>query len=122
MVGVGLMVADLTVAGLVEAHYWQTHLPWTASIVAVRKYWWGRLISAVPIILGFVCFCFGILPGPLNDEGEASEERAEKAPSIVPDVRVGRWLETPNVMAFGRGAGLFVHCLVVLGALQGRPL
>jgi Cytochrome C and Quinol oxidase polypeptide I len=24
----------LTLAGLVEGHYWQTHLPWTASIVA----------------------------------------------------------------------------------------
>jgi len=44
-------VADLTLAGLVEAHYWQTDLPWTASIVAVRKYWWVRLISAVPIVL-----------------------------------------------------------------------
>src|SRR6266852_2136904 len=71
MIGLVLMVADLTLAGLVEAHFWQTHLPWTASIVAVRKYWWVRLISAVPIVLGFVCFCFGILTGPLNEEGEA---------------------------------------------------
>src|SRR3989475_6946860 len=57
VLGLVLMVADLTVAGLVEGHYWQTHLPWTASIVTVRKYWWVRLISAVPIVLGFVCFC-----------------------------------------------------------------
>src|ERR1700674_3565838 len=49
MIGLVLMVADLTLAGLVEAHYWQTHLPWTASIVAVRKYWWERVISGVPL-------------------------------------------------------------------------
>jgi cbb3-type cytochrome oxidase subunit 1 len=98
IVGLVLMVADLTLAGLVEAHYWQTHLPWTASIVAVRKYWWVRLISAAPIVLGFVCFCFGILTGPLKKEGEAREQQAETTPSIVPDVRVGRWLETAYVM------------------------
>jgi cbb3-type cytochrome c oxidase subunit I len=107
MIGLVLMVADLTLAGLVEAHYWETHLPWTASIVAVRKYWWVRLISAVPIVLGFVCFCFGILTGPLNERGEAHEEQAETTPSIVPDVRVGRWLETAYVMAFV--AGLMGH-------------
>jgi len=122
MIGLVLMVADLTLAGLVEAHYWQTHLPWTASIVAVRKYWWVRLISAVPIVLGFVCFCFGILNGPLNEEGEAREQRAEKAPSIIPDVRVGRWLETAYVMTFVAGVGFFVLSFVVLGVLPGRAL
>src|SRR5438552_223745 len=122
IVGLVLMVADLTLAGLVEAHYWQTHLPWTASIVAVRKYWWVRLISAVPIVLGFVCFCFGILTGPLNEEGEAREEQAETAPSIVPDVRVGRWLETAYVMTFVAGLGFFVLSFVVLGVLPGRAL
>ena len=97
MIGLVLMVADLTLAGLVEGRYWQTHLPWTASIVALRKYWWVRLISAVPIVLGFVCFCFGILTGPLNEEGDAREEQAETTPSIVSDVRIGRWLETAYV-------------------------
>src|SRR6266705_5697357 len=122
MIGLVLMVADLTLAGLVEAHYWGTHLPWTASIVAARKYWWVRLISAVPIVLGFVCFCFGILTGPLNGEGEAREEQAETAPSIVPDVRVGRWLETAYVMTFVAGLGFFVLSFVVLGVLPGRAL
>jgi cytochrome c oxidase cbb3-type subunit I/II len=122
MTGLVLMVADLTLAGLVEAHYWQTHLPWTASIVAVRKYWWVRLISGVPIVLGFVCFCFGILTGPRNEEGEAREEQAEATPSIVPDVRVGRWLETAYVMTFVAGVGFFVLSFVVLGIVPGRAL
>ncbi|MCU1262500.1 MAG: Cytochrome c oxidase subunit CcoN, partial [Bryobacterales bacterium] len=120
--GLVLMVADLTLAGLVEAGYWQTHLPWTASIVAARNYWWVRLVSAVPIILGFICFCFGILTGPLNEEGEAREEQAENAPTIVPDIRVGRWLETAYVMTFVAGVGFFVLSFVVLGVLPGRAL
>jgi cbb3-type cytochrome c oxidase subunit I/cbb3-type cytochrome c oxidase subunit II len=120
-IGLVLMVADLTLAGLVEAHYWQTHLPWTASIVALTKYWWVRLISALPIVLGFVFFCFGILTGPLNGEGEAREER-EETPSITPDIRVGRWLETAYTMTFVAGVGFFMLSFVVLGVLPGRAL
>ena len=119
--GLVLMVADLTVAGLVEAQYWETHLPWTASIVAVRKYWWVRLISAVPILLGFVGFCVGILTGPLNEEGEARAEQAT-TPSIVPDVRIGRWLETAYVIVSVAGVGFFVLSFIVLGILPGRAL
>ncbi len=122
MIGLVLMVADLTLAGLVEGRYWQTHLPWTASIVALRKYWWVRLISAVPIVLGFVCFCFGILTGPLNEDGDIREEQAETTPSIVSDVRIGRWLRTAYVMAFVAGLGFFVLSFVVLGVLPGRAL
>ena len=121
VIGLVLMVADLTVAGLVEGHYWQTRLPWTASVAAARQYWWVRLMSGVPIMLGFLCFCFGILTGPVN-EGEAREDAEEAAPSIVPDVRVGRWLETAYVMAFVAGVGFFVFSFVVLGILPGRAL
>jgi cbb3-type cytochrome c oxidase subunit II len=116
------MVVDLTLAGLVEAHYWQTHLPWTASVVAVRKYWWVRLISAIPIVLGFVFFCIGILTGPRNEEVAAHEEKTETVPSIIPDVRVGRSLETAYVMAFIAGLGFFLLSFVVLAVLPGRAL
>src|SRR6266404_3708775 len=122
MIGLVLMVADLTFAGLVEGHYWQTHLPWTASVVALRNYWWVRLISAVPIVLGFVCFCFGILTGPLNEEGEVREEPEETTPAITADVRVARWLETAYGLAFLAGVGFFVLSFVVLGVLPGRAL
>jgi cbb3-type cytochrome c oxidase subunit II len=115
------MVVDLTVGGLVQARYWQTDLPWTASIVASRNYWWVRSASAVPIILGFLCFCLGMFTGPVNERGDAREEQ-ERAPSIVADVRVGRWLETAYVMAFVAGLGFFVLSFVVLGVLPGRAL
>jgi cbb3-type cytochrome c oxidase subunit I/cbb3-type cytochrome c oxidase subunit II len=120
-IGLLLMVVDLTLAGLDEGRYWQTRLPWTASVVGLRDYWWVRLISGVPIVLGFVCFCLGILTGPRNEAGEAREE-AETAPAIVPDVRVGRWLETAYVMTFVAGVGFFVLSFVVLGILPGRAL
>jgi cytochrome c oxidase cbb3-type subunit I/II len=118
--GLLLMVGDLTIAGLAEAHLWETSLPWTASVVAIRNYWWVRLISAVPIIAGFVCFCFGILTGPRNQE----DEQIEAAPSITPDVnvRIGRWLETVHVMTFGAGVGFLVLSFVVLGIMPGIAL
>jgi cytochrome c oxidase cbb3-type subunit I/II len=121
-IGLVLMVVDLTIAGVVQARYWQTNLPWTASIVAARDYWWVRSASAVPIILGFLCFCLGMFTGPVNEPDDAREEQTERAPSIVADVRVGRWLETAYVMAFVAGLGFFVLSFVVLGVLPGRAL
>ncbi len=122
MVGLVLMVADLTVAGLVEAKYWQTSLPWTASIVAVRQYWWVRSISSIPIILGFLCFCLGMFTGPVNEPDARREEKPEKAPSITSDVQVPRWLETAYVMTFAAGVGFFLLSFVVLGIMPGHAL
>ena len=122
LAGLGLMVADLTVAGLVEAHYWQTSLPWTASIVAARQYWWVRSVSGVPIILGFLCFCLGMFTGPVNEPKGARGEQPEKAPSAVSDIQVPRWLETAYAMTFVAGVGFFVLSFVVLGVIPGRTL
>jgi cbb3-type cytochrome c oxidase subunit II len=87
---------------------------------ALRNYWWVRLISAVQIVVGFVCFCFGILTGPRNQE----EEPVEGAPSIVQDVdvRIGRWLETANVITFAAGMGFLLLSFVVLGVMPGFAL
>ena len=122
IVGLVLMVSDLTVAGLVEGDYWQTSLPWTASIVAARQYWWVRAISGVPIILGFLCFCLGMFTGPANEPAGARGGQPEKAPSIVSDVQVPGWLETAYAMTFVAGVGFFVLSFVVLGVMPGRTL
>jgi len=122
LTGLVLMVADLTLAGLVEATYWQAQVPWTASIVAVQKYWWVRAISGIPIVFGFLAFCLGILTGPVNGEPEVWENEAETAPSIVQDVHAGRWLETAYATMFVAGLGFFLLSFAVLGILPGRAL
>jgi len=116
------MVADLTAAGFVEGHLWQTSLPWTASIVAARKYWWIRSISGAPIILGFLCFCLGMFTGVVNKSGDAREQQPEKTPSIISDIQVPQWLETAYGITFAAGLGFFVLSFVVLGVVPGHVL
>lgn len=64
LAGVILMVTNLTIAGLVEARFWQSAAPWIESVRAAWPYWLGRTLSGVPIIAGFVLFLCGLTTGP----------------------------------------------------------
>src|ERR1700757_4087664 len=66
-VGLTLMVADLTIAGLVEAQLWQSSAPWIDSVRSVRGYWLIRLLSALPIFAGFVLFWAGLVTTPKSE-------------------------------------------------------
>ena len=64
VIGVTMMVVDLTMAGLVEARTWQSGAPWIESVRAARFYWVIRAHSAVPIAAGFIALLIGITTGP----------------------------------------------------------
>ena len=64
LAGVTLMVLDLTAAGLVEAHLWQSAAPWIESVRAAKPYWLVRVIMFVPITAGFLALLCGLLVGP----------------------------------------------------------
>ena len=59
-----MMVLDLTAAGLVEAHLWQSTAPWIESVRAARPYWLIRTLTFVPITAGFLALLGGLLVGP----------------------------------------------------------
>lgn len=61
--GVAIMVIDLTIAGVVEAHLWQSATPWLDSVVAARPFWIVRTHAAFPIALGFLAFLLGLTTG-----------------------------------------------------------
>lgn len=61
--GLVLMVVDLTLAGLLEGGLWQSSAPWLDSVRAARPYWVMRLLSGVPITLGFVALVLGFTTG-----------------------------------------------------------
>src|SRR6202011_2263978 len=63
-IGLRLMFFDLTAAGLVEAHLWQSGAPWIDSVRAVASYWAFRDASAAPILAGFLAFLLGLTTGP----------------------------------------------------------
>ncbi len=89
-VGVVVMVADLTIAGLVEARLWQSGAPWLDSVRAARPFWLVRTLSAIPIGAGFIAFLLGLTTGPRGaglrevSEGVGAEPVVEVAPRMTP--------------------------------------
>src|SRR5258706_10675418 len=62
--GLTLMIADLTIAGLVEAQLWNSSAPWIDSVRAVENYWLVRTVSGRAIAAGFVLFWISLVSGP----------------------------------------------------------
>ena len=63
VVGLGLMVLDLTGAGLVQASLWQQHLPWIESVRASQPYWVFRSVDGCLLLLDLWSTASASLPG-----------------------------------------------------------
>ncbi len=89
--GIVMMVTDLTIAGLVEGHLWQSAAPWLDSTRAVRGLWLIRTLSFVPITAGFLALFLGLVTGEpgagLRDirDSVGLERIDEIAPRLVPE-------------------------------------
>ncbi|GAC1435923.1 MAG: hypothetical protein NVS1B11_24600 [Terriglobales bacterium] len=130
LIGLTLMVVDLTSAGLIEGQLWVSRAPWIDSVRAMWPYWFVRILSGLPIIAGFAMFWIGILTGPknaahvqsditkepvfsLSDEKHALLQNTHSAESI---------LGYALVIAFVAGVGFFALSFVVLGIIPARQL
>ena len=82
--GVVLMVADLTVAGLVEARVWQSGAPWLDSVQAARPFWAIRTHAGYLVALGFIALLLGLTTGSRGAGLRAVEDTA--APDSVDEV------------------------------------
>jgi len=130
-VGLTLMVADLTVAGLVEAQVWQSSALWIDSVRAVGSYWLVRTLSGLPILAGFLLFWTSLVTGPKLSgaippvasrvalEDLAAVENVSTV-SVMP--RSTSWLSYAHVVAFGAGVGFFALSFLVLAIIPGKQL
>jgi len=129
-IGLTLMVADLTIAGLVEAQVWQSSAPWIDSVRAVGSYWLVRTLSGLPILAGFVLFWTGLVTGPRSEtvtsavRPVASEDVAafDNDSVAAPGSSWTGWLSHSHVVAFGAGVGFFALSFLVLAIIPGREL
>jgi len=130
-VGLTLMVADLTIAGLVEAQVWQSSGPWIDSVRAVGSYWLVRTLSGLPVLAGFVLFWTSLVTGPKLSEAvtsgasrEAPEDivRLDEASPAAQRLSLTGWLSYAHVVAFGAGVGFFALSFLVLAILPGEEL
>lgn len=64
LAGVTIMVIDLTIGGLVEAHVWNSPAPWMESVRSAKPYWLIRAVDFVPVLGGFLALLAGLIVGP----------------------------------------------------------
>jgi len=80
-IGVVVMVADLTVAGVVQGRLWQSGAPWIESVMASRPYWVVRThAGGVLVAGGFIALLAGLTTGPRGGGLKAVEDSVGVAP------------------------------------------
>ncbi len=113
VVGLALMVLDLTGAGLVQASLWQQHLPWIDSVRASQPYWVFRSVDGCLLLAGFVVYGISFFTGELNRPAEVTVARPDpRTPSERP---AGMWIGTAYGATFGAGLLFFVVSFLALG-------
>jgi cbb3-type cytochrome c oxidase subunit I len=128
--GLTLMVADLTIAGLVEGQVWQSSAPWIDSVRSVSSYWLIRTLSGLPIVAGFILFWSSLVSGPSTSAARASMRHDDLESGGAPegDASVSRklfstrWLSHAYAVAFIAGVGFFAFSFLVLAIIPGREL
>jgi cbb3-type cytochrome oxidase subunit 1 len=87
-VGLVLMVADLTIAGLVQGQLWLDGAPWIDSVAASRKYWAARTHIGGLLSGGFILLLAGLTTGPrgggLSVRPEGGDPIAQSRTHLAP--------------------------------------
>lgn len=116
VIGLGLMVVDLTGAGLVQATMWRQHVPWIDSVRASMPYWAFRSVDGGLLIVGFVLFAVSFFVG--RPEGmESAVSVAQPQGQTAAARKTDRWISTAYGIAFGAGLAFFVVSFLALGVI-----
>jgi cytochrome c oxidase cbb3-type subunit 1 len=59
-VGIGLMSADLIVAGVFQGYYWAVLLPWDVSVQFSYPFWLVRIVAGTLMLAGLLVFLYNI--------------------------------------------------------------
>jgi cytochrome c oxidase cbb3-type subunit I/II len=129
--GLTLMIADLTIAGLVEAQVWQSSAAWIDSVHAVASYWLVRTLSGLPILAGFVLFWISLITGSrvsAESTSVLSREASENVTVLDVDTVIAHGssfasrFSYVHALIFGAGVGFFALSFLVLAILPGKEL
>lgn len=128
VIGITLMVVDLTIAGVIQARLWQDGAPWLEAVRASTPYWIVRSASAVPIAAGFVAVLVGLTTGPRGAGATAiAAARAAAAEQVAPRLapagaRPARGLAMAYIVAGIAGLAFFGLSVALLGVWPERVL
>ena len=128
----GIVVVDLTAAGLVQGHQWQSEAPWMESVRLSQPYWLVRTLFGVPILLGFVALTLSVITGPRGQAvraaatSEANETPGAAGGTEPPDALGEKpslaWLRKAYVITAVAGLGFFVLSFAVLAVWPNQVL
>ena len=126
VVGIAIMVVDLTIAGIVEARLWLDGAPWLESVRAATPYWFVRSAAGVSISAGFVAVFVGLTTGPRGAGAyaiAASQAASHVAPQLaIVGARPARALGMAYVVAAVAGLAFFGLSVMLLGVWPERVL
>src|SRR5262245_6773694 len=128
--GLLLMVVDLTIVGLIQAHLWNLDLPWMTSVAESRPYWTLRAVSGAMLIVSFGCFVIGLITGPRHRDRATDRRSLDlEADLVVPLERSAQAthgaapsaaLIAVALSCFVGGLVFFAFSIVALGIVPGR--
>jgi cbb3-type cytochrome oxidase subunit 1/cbb3-type cytochrome oxidase cytochrome c subunit len=122
VIGLLLMVADLTGAGLVQARLWQQHIPWIDSVRASRSYWIVRSGDGYLLLSGFIAFGLSFFVGEQHAAAEPLPGAAKPIQEAGLKPRTDRWIAAAYAVTFGAGLFFFVTSFTLLGVLPAMRL
>jgi cbb3-type cytochrome oxidase subunit 1/mono/diheme cytochrome c family protein len=123
--GLGIMVLDLTTAGLVQGQLWHGDLPWMDSVRASAPFWWVRSASGFVLLAGFLAVVAALTTGPVvvslpaQARTDGIDDREDDA---LEEAAGPGWLKNAYVLTAGAGIGLFAFSFVVLAVWPNRVL
>lgn len=127
VVGISIMVIDLTLAGIVQGQLWKEGAPWIESLQASRPYWIVRSISAIPVAAGFIALFVGMVTGEAG-AGATAMANSRTAGNVDPlsnhSAPAGSThkLKMSYVVASMAGIVFFVLSVSLLGLLPRQVL
>lgn len=122
VIGLGLMVLDLTSAGLIQASLWQQHIPWIDSVRASRPYWVFRSIDGCLLIAGFLAFSLSFFVGEEHQAPAATTGAAVHPVHAPGNPRTDHWIATAYASTFGAGLLFFFASFTLLGVWPAMRL
>lgn len=122
VIGLGLMVVDLTGAGLVQASMWRAHLPWMDSVRASQPYWVFRSLDGGFLLCGFLAFAASFFVGDPVSATAAPSVPASIAEETPEAPKADRWISTAYGATFGAGLVFFVVSFLALGVIPAIDL
>jgi cytochrome c oxidase cbb3-type subunit I/II len=129
LVGLTIMVLDLTVAGIVQGRAWEDGLPWIKSVQSSRGYWVIRAASGVILLSGFVSLALAFTTGRLHTFEDVETRKIQTLerdfgfPELpVAHVATRRRLGVMFVSVFVAATVCFLASFVALGVLPALEI